>query len=466
MIFERAYTLLRKIISSRVNSKTEFSDYYQYSIPWIFEEILIYLRNDDKEEILLKKQFRESLKQLIIHYILVFYNKVQLLFAKQSDIVFITSHPDHTAQYFELETELKEKDLTCVYLTNKLKIYKELIKKKRRVYFLDNANKNNLNSFYFDQPDILAFENAIDIHINKHKRYFKYLENQIDFLISRLSPKVLITANELLVPHRVAVIAFKNKKLLTLCLQHGSITSSYLLYKEMLVDHFLVYGKISKEILVKMGFPIEKIVIVGSLLYKNNITHYEPSTQKFLNTNKKNVFIALSGPGNSTSLKHHLNQIHLINILAQKFTNLHFFIKLHPKDDIRYYSSLIGDNINVVSHTNFVNQQGSFHDVITRSNLMVTSVSASMYDAFKLGIPVCVIDLENEYIHSDVVQYNLVDYCTDYDAIHNVLNNLSNDSTTNNLKIANAKNYITDFYNLNVNETPSNSIVNLIKEFT
>jgi hypothetical protein len=445
--FERAYVILVQFCSNRIISKNPLAKYYQYAVPWMYEEILIHLRNDDKEKLLARKQYKETNRQLFIHWVLVWVNRFQLLFARNADILFMTSHPDHHAQYVELEHLFKEKGISWVYITNKLKIYQELKQKKKRVYFLDNANKNDLNRFFVDSMNTQSLDKAMESHVIQNRGYFQYLEKQIRWMINRLSPQVFVTANELLVPHRVALLLFKEKSMKTICLQHGYVSSKNVIYRELLSDYFLVYGQVSKQAMLDIGFPENRLAVVGCLLYKDTLPHIAPSTQSFLNMGRKNILVAFSGAGNSTSLKHHLKQIQTIDVLANEMKDVHFLVKLHPKDEMQFYKGLDKSNIRVVSHADFMNQKGDFIDVIARSNAVITSVSASMYDAFKLGVPVCVLDLENEYADSDVIQAKVVSYCNSFEkllnSIHEIIKHEVNYAT-----IQPAKKYLLDFYHL------------------
>ncbi len=446
-VFYQAYEILTRICSTRIVSGNDLAKHYRYALPWIYEEILVHLRKDDEKQVLNRKQNKETFKNLLIHKVLVWSNKLQLIFSKSADIMFMTSHPDHHAQYFELESLLKENSIRWVYVTNKLKIYQELKRKRKRVYFLDNANKNDLNRFYVGSDNTTVFEKAMDLHINNHLGYFQYLENQLRWMMNKLSPKVFVTANELLIPHRVAILLFKEKSLSTICLQHGYINKTNIIYKEMLSDQFLVYGQVSKQAMLDMGDEDKRMQIVGSLLYKDALPQYTPSTQMYLSAEKKNVLVALSGAGNSTSLKHHLKQIQSIDLLASYLLEVQFLIKLHPKDELSHYGEVKSENIRVVSHAEFIKNNGNFIDLIARSNIMITSVSASMYDAFKLGVPVCILDLENEYIESDVIQSRVVTYCTDLEDLHHQIRMIIHQNGYHST-IQPAKKYLSDFYHL------------------
>ncbi len=456
-LFKHAYEILVRLRSPIIESGDRIAMLYRYAVPWIYEEILVYLRNDDEKQVLHRKQYKETFKQRFIHWLLVRINNFQLIFAKRADVMFMTSHPDHHAQYLELESLLKENSIRWIYVTNKLKIYQELKRKKRRVYFLDNANKNSLNHFYVGPVNELDFEKAIDLHIKEHVGYFQYLESQLKWMMNKLSPKVFVTANELLVPHRVAIMLFKEKALYTICLQHGYIGKNNFIYKEILSDQFLVYGQVSKQAMLDMGFDKERIQIVGSLLYKDALPQFSSTTQTFLSIGKLNVLVAFSGAGNSTSLKHHLKQIHTIDLLASYLPEVQFLIKLHPKDELSHYQNVNKNNIRVVSHPEFIKSNGNFIDVIARSNLMITSVSTSMYDAFKLGVPVCVLDLDNEYADSDVIQSKVVTYCKSSDELLNYIQQIKHQNGYH-TTIQAAKKYLSGFYYIS-EQTDTKTIV-------
>jgi hypothetical protein len=462
-MLDRTYVILTQFCSNRIISSNPLAKYYQYAVPWMYEEILIHLRNDDKEKVLVRKQYKETNRQLFIHWVLVWMNRFQLLFARKADILFMTSRPDHHAQYVELEPLFKEKGITWVYITNKPKIYQELKQKKKRVYFLDNANKNDLTRFYVDTRNTPEFEKAIESHVQQHLGYFRYLEKQLCWMINRLSPKVFVTANELLVPHRVALMLFREKSLQTICLQHGYISANNVIYKELLSDQFLVYGQVSKQAMLDIGFPENRMQVVGSLLYKDTLPHFAPSTQSFLSLGKKNILVAFSGAGNSTSLKHHLKQIQSIDALANEMEDVHFLVKLHPKDELQFYKGLNKSNIRVVSHADFMNQKGDLIDVIARSNAMITSVSTSMYDAFKLGVPVCVLDLENEYAGSDVIQAKVVSYCKSFEKLLNNIREIIKQDV-NYGTIQPAKKYLLDFFHLTEKTDAKTLVYQVISE--
>jgi hypothetical protein len=388
---------------------------------------------------------KQTLQKNIIFLYFEFLSKLRLIFDGKTDLLFVTSSDNHHLPLSALEATLEKKGVSYAYITNKIRIYRSLRKRKQRVYFIDSDSYNCLqNNFYLGNATDEEIYSTIENSIMANGKYFENLEKQWDFALNRLKPKVLISGNELLLTHRVGMFEMQRRKLKTLVFQHGQINSRNVIYAEMICDKFLLYGELSKREVIKIGISESKISVVGKLQFADTEVA-SGCTNGFTDSEKKNVLIAFSGFGNGTSFSHHRAQIDAIHSVARLFEDVNFIFKLHPKDDVKYYSNLKSDNIRVISDSLFKKLNGNLKVLIANCCALITSISAIVYDAFELSVPVCILDLNNEYKNMEMTSSNAVTYCEGDEALKKALKEIFL-TGQNYATIANGKEYLSNFY--------------------
>lgn len=176
----------------------------------------------------------------------------------------------------------------------------------------------------------------------------------------------------------------------------------------------------------------------------------------------------MSGFGNSTSYNHHTSIIEAIGCVASKLPNINFNIKLHTKDKIEFYNKLNNKNINIINDNDLLKTNKTFIDLVNENDAMITTTSASMFDAFLLKKPVLGIDLHAEFKGIEFYKEGLLIVSENVVDLENNLKNLKEKPEIFEPVINKASKYIKDYYNIGCsNDTPQkktvNQIINLIK---
>ena len=202
-----------------------------------------------------------------------------------------------------------------------------------------------------------------------------------------------------------------------------------------------------------------KLIIENNFKYDNN---------KF-KQNPKNILIALSGYGNSISLQNHLSIIDAIGNLAKQHPNINFNIKLHRKDKIEFYENIICKNISIICEEILSKEKKKFIDLVYENDAMITTTSASMFDAFLLQKPVIGIDFNSEFKENEFYKESLLLISENMADLENNINSLTLNPQIIESIVNKAYNYIQDYYNLGCKKgTPQektvNQILNLIRE--
>lgn len=462
---EEAVVKARQTVNNAKYKGFVNAKYYEFALPWIFNEYLSFLRGELKNKFKNIKLYHRIKYFFYKNYLKFFYflssNKIG-----RYDIVFFGSYSGHYKIYKELEPLLKENKLNYIYITDKIALYNEIKSNGNKVVFLNiNLTAKLANYISFKFTNNIDFESLIEETINSNGKYFQHLENILNRTLSNISPKIIITANELLTEHRSAILVGKKLGIKSITLQHGLISSISKNYREMIADLILVYGNSSKKTLLDMGVDDEKIEVVGSLVMKN-------TKNIIINENKLiskiNVLVAMSGFGNSTSFNHHISLIEAINDVATKLPNIKFNLKLHRKDNIELYKNITAKNIQIISENDLLKTNKTFIDLVNDNDAMLTTTSASMFDAFLLKKTVLGVDFRGEFKENEFYKEGLVIVSENVADLERNLNILVENAEFFKPTVNKAQNYFQEYYNLGCKNGTSqektiNHILNLVK---
>lgn len=169
----------------------------------------------------------------------------------------------------------------------------------------------------------------------------------------------------------------------------------------LLPDITLLFGKYSKEVLIKQGYPEEKFVVFGnsnyfnlekilqSLNYDLIIKKYEiPQNSKIILFTTEMLQEYYTGLGNFNY------DVQIWNKLLQKFSNdkeFFFILKPHPiEKNIEIYKNILGK----FKPNNFKIIQGNTTELIFISDLIISIFSNSIMDSIAFGKPVITVSFD------------------------------------------------------------------------
>lgn len=340
------------------------------------------------------------------------------------DFLFFINEPTHYNQAIGILKILKKENRSFLVVTNKIKIFKQIQKEDIDVNLIpDNVEytqksysdlNQNIDSYVkqvssekiLSDSDSKRFSTILK---NSSLTFYKYFE-YFNSLISKFGPATVVIGNDLSFFGRILASICNERKINSIAIQHGTIPFDAI-HKYHLANKLFVFGEKSEEVLLSLGIEKERIQITGapyldSKLFDKNTKKTDKLLKYFkLKKSDKIALIALSGAGQRTSLKHHKKLIESIKILAGNFPQYRFLIKLHRKDDVKFYSDLKKLNKNVVVKRKIKPAiSNDIFDWLKISEVLITGNSAVATEAMLMKKPVMTIDLMNEYPFMDFIQ--------------------------------------------------------------
>ncbi len=295
--------------------------------------------------------------------------------------------------------------------------------------------------------------------IQHHLPKLNYLYHAIQPFLNSTQLNYVLIGNDNTSEGRMVARMALQKNIPTGCIQHGSMNRINPLHGRSVVDQFFVYGEKPKQELVFLGKSATQILVKGWPL-QTGFHQYQASTWKGFD--HPTVVVTFSGPGHGTSEDHHIKCIELVAAI-QRELQCHLCIKLHPKDNVKYYSALDKDKTLLWTNTDLQQLGIRFHDVVQHAQLVITGASNSALDALLMQTEVVTLDLMQAYRDVDFVQDSLVHYCEDYNALLQVTRHVlqQHKSGLNELQKEKLETYYYRFFDTNYE--PSRSIAQHIQ---
>ena len=169
-----------------------------------------------------------------------------------------------------------------------------------------------------------------------------------------------------------------------------------------------VWGNISKNLLIKLGWPESKIITFGHLYY-NHLEHIDnllqtPPYSKFnLDSSKKIILFTTTEMQSKYEFPGYIYDTKLWKYLLETFSNLDDFIvilKPHPHEILDEYEQILKS----FKPNNFFIIQGNLHELLSVSNLVVSNYSTVILDALTMKKPV--IELSWPEIDENMSQFS------------------------------------------------------------
>ena len=403
------------------------------------------------------KNFIFYLSHLSKTFLSSFFGKKVINFSSRT-IVFWPTEPTHIVQQLPLIKIIKEKNIPYIFLSNRKKIINSLrLKGEENILEFPKINyesgmfENFINFVKVVEKELLIDDysktlNKLALMDNFKKCFFYMIQsiNNAEFIIKHFNPRVIFIGNDLSVEGSSAVQFFKSKKIHTASLMHGNISS--VMHRYHNVDKFFVFGKYDKENLMKLGVPKDKVFISGAP-YLDKIKNKKIKIKKYLKLDydQKYILIALSGAGETVSLRHHLKIINYLKMLSLEFPDMQFVVKPHRKDNLDYYSD-IKENSNLIIPSPIGDAPKSIFSWLDSCDLVLTGASTVGNESLLKGVPVISMDFMDELNNIDFIKQNVSLHVKDYDSLHKgILQVINNDENIQSIML-NAENYLSKYY--------------------
>ncbi|MGC6415397.1 MAG: hypothetical protein ACON5K_11900 [Bacteroidia bacterium] len=272
------------------------------------------------------------------------------------------------------------------------------------------------------------------------------------YLLRSLNPKGIFIGNDITLVGAVVVRLAQKNGIITYSIMHGSIKNPLWQYSK--VDYFFVFGPLDRDLMINRGIAPQKLIVSGS-----------PKLEKFLVEGKNTfdsfeiILVALSGPGHSVSLPHHLSILKVFENLAREMPEEKFVFKLHKKDKKKYYRKLKGfENVIVIEYDDKSKNQNIYY-WIKKSKAVISGVSTSLLEAMYFKRPAISIDLLGELQKEIIVSTEITLNVNNYDELVSCIRQINANSYKITSHLEQSTKYIENVYS-----NSSNGSLKLISE--
>lgn len=269
-----------------------------------------------------------------------------------------------------------------------------------------------------NETEINLFKQCLTDWGNNTKR----LSDILNHLLKRVKPEAAIVGYDIPPDGRTFTLVCKENNIQTFMIQHGSVAVKNGIFSGHKVDHYMVYGELTKSILKDVNCESE--VYVAGPPYLDLVKAKKKADIRQQTGRKKRILVAFSGPGHFTTLEHHQLSIKVLTTLVKQMPDTEFFLKLHPKDSLTYYTNLLSYS-NVFDKLPNNNSTDIF-DWLAHSDLLITGASTVCQEAMIINIPAICLDLLNHYSNVEFIKDKAVYYITSETQLSDTINKLFN----------------------------------------
>ncbi|MAR99891.1 MAG: hypothetical protein CMH24_00770 [Nitrosomonadales bacterium] len=280
-------------------------------------------------------------------------------------------------------------------LDSKSKSFKKIVLKKINSIYSE-IQKGDSNKFLFGKHG-KALKLSLKVLFNGYIPLI--LEQAIisEYILNKYKPKKIISPDASDARTRIYKLIGKNLNIPSLDIQFGLTGPEGVEWKFFVADKVAVWGKSSKDNLIKHGIKKEKILITGSprhdaLVFPNKKILNNLRDKYKLNSNQKIILYASTYTDKSHHMFSNSNVLDDMKLAvfetAKAFPNLTFLVKPHPVEDI-HESFILGKSCkNVI----FIDKKEDISLLIHLSDYFLSFGSTSTIDALIINkLSICPI---------------------------------------------------------------------------
>ncbi len=274
-------------------------------------------------------------------------------------------------------------------------------------------------------------------------------------IVEKYNPRSIFVGNSITLVGNIIGHLAEKRNIRTVCIMHGRL-NEYLEFSKF--DYFYLFGEKDKQKILKKGIPESKLIVSGSPRIDSFFNKKKQGTSK----NEIVILVALSGPGHSITVQHHIETLKVLFVAAKRFPELKFYFKLHRKDHVDYYQELDAlANTSIIKYGDLTVSE-NIYDWISESEMLITGASTSALDAMLMKCPVITIDLMGHLSDVDFISERISIHSKNEDELILNINKLLLKGKFFNDHLEIAEEYLKDIYSQPI-EGSSNLIKNHIK---
>ena len=223
-------------------------------------------------------------------------------------------------------------------------------------------------------------------------------------------------------------------------IQHGAINSNLLPLS--LCSQQFVWDKLTAG-LVQQACPTAQVMVTGSPGSKHiqpePIVHSELTA--FIKHHQHTVLVCFSGPGHNVTEAGHVQNLVALQTQIEAYPQTAFIIKLHNKDQRKYYQSMLGcKNVYMIDQQHNLFGQSIFN-LIDIADCIVTGASTVAVEALLAGKAVISMDLKKELGHIAFLQTPMIVKCHTTAQVNKAFNELQYPTPTYTQRLLEIKAY-------------------------
>ena len=344
-----------------------------------------------------------AVKKNRFHFIIKIFRKLKIIILTFSSIFLCLFVQKNKILFFNHTTRVRQHNELCISL-----YLNEDIFKKEIFYFIDDNPKKIP---HYRGPKLIlnsAHLNEIISLIISFKKYYKKIfstpaDTKEDFFYYSMTLWIILL--KILRPRKILMVVWYGKpwivaaanqlKIPIIDLQHGIIYEKHPFYifnvknnetekLSIKPDECWVYGKYWGNQLIKAGWPHDKVKIFGYYL--------NTSPLNTLQTNKSYILYTTSCDMNKLEVFSHIQSI----IKEVKRRNLMIIIAIHPREDLKNYSEISTEDIQIVKHNSY--------DLIRHCYVHISSFSTLLWEGLYFGKCTYLLDYDKHASQFSILQ--------------------------------------------------------------
>jgi hypothetical protein len=315
--------------------------------------------------------------------------------------------------------ELLERNVGVHVISTKLNLLSMLPNK------VDSTELTFGFDFFVEHLKFKHKTNSILNLINNNLPKLSYLHHKFNSILFSQPFKYIIVGNDNTSEGRLLATLALQRKMRVGSIQHGSINRVNPLHGISLSDDFFVFGEKPAQELSYLGKRHESIFVSGwpmQKAFKNELLVLRAKNNPHI---KSDILVCLSGLGHSIGREQHIETLNLIAKLQTEL-NLNIIVKLHPKDNFKYFEYLDEERTLIFDNNSLSEIGSSLLELFLQAKCTITIASTAALESLLAETPVITIDLPNSNTEIDFIQDGLTFHATNYEELRKHYLSISN----------------------------------------
>ena len=233
--------------------------------------------------------------------------------------------------------------------------------------------------------------------------YYKLFEKALE------NTKVVVITGQSSIFEKCLIAVASKKKVPVLRLQHG--VGEELVTPDIFDNVYkLVFSEKVKKDLEKLGYPSEKVKVVGPVIFDDIVNYVKPKKKE------RNVLIATPGTWASGILETKTYFSRLKKII-NRMKEVHLIIKLHPRETKNHWQKYKEEFPNIKIFEGKISRK-EFYDLIQWSDVFITFGSTASIEAMIVKRPVVNINLlDDKFVTGWIEEKKITINCQYYEDV-------------------------------------------------